>query len=329
MTNLRTAMLAGLIAAVTAVAAAPTAAAAAPGDPPGRILYTGGVAVWEYDDLFSVRPDRTGRRTEIADLQTRWPGTSVAYRPDLGAVVYTRSDRSVWTARPDGTGPRQLIARPDPDADPFCDRVCGLTDPQFSPDGSRIASLEPYDGGTFTRLVVVDADGANLRVFPETGDRATMVAYGRVSWSPDGTRVAYAAGARESDRSAIFVRDVRTGQTRQLTDAGAFRLHPAWSPDGRRIAFTATVPLAFGEMAYDRDRDLYALTIDDRRVRRLTDTPDRVENRPFWAPDGQWLAYDREPLVNPGVKPAVRLIRATGSADRPLDVNGQTYGWLR
>lgn len=317
------------VVALTACAITMTpGSAAAATDPPGRILYTGGIATWEFDKLYSVQPDRTGRRTEVTDLDSRWPGTSVAYSPDLRTVVYTRADRSVWTARADGTQPREIIARPDPDADPFCDRVCGLSAPRFSPDGTRIASLEPYDGGTLSRLIVLNADGSDLRVFPGVDERASMVGHGAVSWSPDGTRVCYAAGRPESDRSAIFVADVATGQTQQLTDAGSFRLHAAWSPDGRRIAYTGTVPLAFGELAYDLDRDLYTVRLDDRSVHRLTNTATRVENHPVWAPDGSRLAYDRVPLVNPGVKPAVRLIEATGAGDRPLDVNGQAYGWL-
>lgn len=318
-------LTASAIMAITVATAGPARAAT---DPPGRVLYTGGVATWEFDDLYSVRPDRTGRRTEVADLATRWPGTAVAYSPDLRRVVYTRADRSVWTARADGSEQRQIVASPDPDADPLCERVCGLSAPQFSPDGKRIASMESYDGGSFARLIVLDADGSNLRVFPDSGDRALLATQGRVSWSPDGTRVVYAAGPRESDRSAIIVRDVASGAVQELTDATSFKLDPAWSPDGRQIAFAGTVPLAFGQMAYDLDRDLYTLTVADRRVRRVTHTPNRVENHPAWAPDSRWIAYDRLPLVDPGVKPAVRLIGATGSGDRPLDVNGRTYGWL-
>lgn len=316
----------GAILAVPVGAGAPAAAAA---EPPGRVLYTSGVAVWEFRHLYSVRPDRSDRRTEITNVDTRFPGAAVAYSPDLRTAVYTRADRSVWTARIDGTGARQIIAAPDLDADPVCERVCGLSAPSFSPDGTRIASLQSYDGVERTRLIVVATDGSDLRVFPETDERAGMQLHGRVSWSPDGSRVAYAAGRPESDRSAIYVRDVRTGATQQLTDAGSFRLHAAWSPDGRQIAFTGTVPLAFGELAYDLDRDLYTVQVADRAVRRVTNTPTRVENRPAWAPDSRWLAYDREPLPNPGVKPAVRLIEATGRGDRPLDVNGQAYGWLR
>lgn len=321
-----------------AVTVATPGPAAATTDPGGRILYTSGLATWEFDTLYSVRPDRTDRRTEVTDLTARWPATTaayspdlrpVAYSPDLRTVVYTRADQSVWTARVDGTATRQIIASPDLDADPFCDRLCGLAAPRFSPDGTRIASFEPYTGGSFARLVVLNADGTGLRVHPGTDGRASMVTQGPVTWSPDGTRVAYAAGRPETDRSAIFVTDVSTGATRQLTDAGAFRREPAWSPDGRQIAFTATVPLRFGELAYDLDFDLYTIGVDDRRVRRLTNTPTRVENRPAWAPDSASIAYDRIPLTHQGVKPAVRVIGATGAGDRPLDVNGQTYGWLR
>ncbi len=53
----------------------------------------------------------------------------------------------------------------------------------------------------------------------------------------------------------------------------------AVAPDGRSVAFSAA------------DGDLYSLRIEEKRVIRLTDTPDAVESSPRFSPDGKELVY--------------------------------------
>ncbi len=60
------------------------------------------------------------------------------------------------------------------------------------------------------------------------------------AWSPDGTRIAYAADpAAERDirwRSDVFVVDVATGARTRVTGGRGFFGSPAWAPDGRSLA---------------------------------------------------------------------------------------------
>ena len=95
--------------------------------------------------------------------------------------------------------------------------------PRWSPDGRRFAFLE------FGRLGVMDADGSNVR-FLRGGVRNEGL-----SWSPDGSWIAYASGDhRDSDIYIIEVDEVRS---HQLTSAAGPETRPAWSPDGERIAY--------------------------------------------------------------------------------------------
>src|SRR5437660_11242109 len=59
--------------------------------------------------------------------------------------------------------------------------------------------------------------------------------------SPDGRWVAYTIRRTNWDENAydtqIWLADVRTGQTRQLTASKKSSSSPAWSPDGSKLAF--------------------------------------------------------------------------------------------
>src|SRR5512146_1664361 len=58
--------------------------------------------------------------------------------------------------------------------------------------------------------------------------------------SPDGRFIAYVAQSADREaneiRSAIWLLDVRSGETRQLTSGEKRDSSPRWSPDGRGLA---------------------------------------------------------------------------------------------
>jgi hypothetical protein len=58
------------------------------------------------------------------------------------------------------------------------------------------------------------------------------------SWSPDGTRIAFATYFRNNHWEIWVMNADGSGQHRIATDG----LSPAWSPDGRKIAFTREAP---------------------------------------------------------------------------------------
>jgi Tol biopolymer transport system component/ankyrin repeat protein len=106
-------------------------------------------------------------------------------------------------------------------------------------------------------------------------------------WSPDGTRIAFAAVAEPKDLSSdIYVMNADGTQRRRLTRLGTEMVAacPTWSPDGRRIAFF-TVPWEVG--APDGiDPQLYVIDADGKNLRRLG-----RGIAPSWSPDGKWILY--------------------------------------
>jgi Tol biopolymer transport system component/DNA-binding winged helix-turn-helix (wHTH) protein len=114
-------------------------------------------------------------------------------------------------------------------ATPFIFSTRDDVDPQFSPDGKRIAFSSTRSGNW--EIWLSDIDGSNpvqLTFFS-----GPMVSYPR--WSPDGGRIAFDSDAEgEFD---IWVTSSSGGKPQRLTTDPANDGNPNWSRDGRWIYF--------------------------------------------------------------------------------------------
>ena len=111
-------------------------------------------------------------------------------------------------------------------------------------------------------IFAVPADGSGPPVNLTAANRATDTL---PAVSPDGRWLAYAAMARpgyESDRQVLQLRDLRTGETRALTQSWDRSVGSiAWAPDSRSLLVTA------GEVL---DTPLFRVDARSGRVARLT-----------------------------------------------------------
>ena len=55
------------------------------------------------------------------------------------------------------------------------------------------------------------------------------------AWSPDGNQLVYSSD-KGGNLLQLWIRDMRTGQDRQLTNMSTQPQGASWSPDGKRIA---------------------------------------------------------------------------------------------
>ena len=118
--------------------------------------------------------------------------------------------------------------------------LAGATDPEISPDGSRVAYVR------MSADVMSDREVPTVWLVDVATGRETPLAAGKGShqsprWSPDGKRLAYVSSDGEG-APQLYVEWVESGRTARITGLPDSPGSLAWSPDGKAIAYTMRVP---------------------------------------------------------------------------------------
>ena len=223
------------------------------------------------------------------------------------------------------------------------------TDPQISPDGSRVVyvrnSMDILVDRQRSRLWIVGADGSDHRALTageSGGDERSP------RWAPDGGRLAYvSSGALPEDRSAqIHVRWMDTGQTARLTQLPRPPSSLSWSPDGRWLAFSMLVPepsppyvelpdkpenaswapaaKVIRKMIYRADgvgyledgyAQIFVVPAEGGSPRQLTSGPFHHRSRLSWTPDGANIVFSANRREDALKEPADSEVHQVGVAD--------------
>jgi dipeptidyl aminopeptidase/acylaminoacyl peptidase len=247
-----------------------------------------------------MRPEDLTRLRVAGDPRLDPGGSRVAFVVSGMEAEQNRATQSIWLVGLDRTDePQPLTARD------------GLAlRPRWSPDGSQLAFLAKNDGAQQLHLLMLA--GGEIRTLTSREEAVDDCA-----WSPDGRYIAYSSrvpdlayAEKDPDRREprrittlsyrldgegwtfdrprqVFIVDVESGESRQLTTAPRDHIGLTWRTDGKVIAFVAQPP----EVDEARlARVLYAVELDGR-LTQLTEADAGVADAPSWSPDGRSLAY--------------------------------------
>jgi Tol biopolymer transport system component len=246
----------------------------------------------------------------ILDSGIRPPPQSQESSSENGAIVY------LGKGPPGGLGVdnTDLLA-----VDPATGRRWNLTgtrgaaerDPILSPDGTRVVffrssieQLSDQELGSHDGLYLMNIDGSGTREIRPCNE---FCAFGEVTWSADGSRLAFVDRLSDSvhvmDPDGAHEFDLCTTKPRWRR-CGQGVSEPAWSPDGRWIAYAENAPsIGIGPSP----SSIFLAAVDGSAVRRLTGrgcleeaTPCFHDVRPEWSEDGTKIAFSRYPVWSPG-----------------------------
>ncbi|MDH6343578.1 dipeptidyl aminopeptidase/acylaminoacyl peptidase [Parabacteroides sp. PFB2-12] len=115
-----------------------------------------------------------------------------------------------------------------------------------------------------------------------------------LSWTPDGTQLAYAARKKTgvakslSTNSDIYLYDLAKKETRNLTEGMmGYDTNPVFSPDGSKLAWVSQE-----RDGYESDKHrLFVMDMVTGKKTYLTEDFDYNADSPIWHPDGNMLAF--------------------------------------
>ncbi len=117
-------------------------------------------------------------------------------------------------------------------------RIKSVADPQFSPDGKRIAftATESFlaEGKTNAEIYLMNADGSDLHNITRN-----PASDNHPRWSPDGKWLLFVSTRSNGDQAWKIPGD--GGDAIQLTNISSGVGDPVWSPDGTEIIFSTDV----------------------------------------------------------------------------------------
>ena len=248
------------------------------------------------------------RHLSVEDALAIQNVTDPRVSPDGRHVVYVVG--SLDLEKDAGRSNLHLVPTAGGESIPLTTSEASNTHPRFSPDGRHLAFLSSRSDSN--QIWLLDLRGGEPRQLSDVKGGVSDF-----EWSPDGKAFVFVSRdpkpeGEEDDESApppivitrrqfkrdgrgylddrrthLYVLDVESGESRQITDGPYDDSQPAWSPDGREIAFVSN---RTEEPDGNSNSDIFLVPSGGGEPRKLTTNPG-ADRAPSFSPDGRYITY--------------------------------------
>ena len=278
----------------TPLPSTPPAASVTPAEPTGNLLFFRGVGVeGQRNGSAWFVPASGPTATELGPaIEASWAGDgrTIHLVSQDQACIPTLTTVTVDSPHVEGVVSKGLL----PGDGAFA----------WSPDGQQVVFIRWHTGppagtcgsqggvvaedASIQDVILMQADGSGQRVLVPTLHLARPI-----TWSPDGTRIAYTTTISSSDNVldpvVVSISDgSKTPLARTPLDGVSI---PRWSPDGNELAFLTYV---------NAEKRIGVITVDGGELRDLG-SGDADAQEPSWSPDGRSIAVAFDIATQDGV----------------------------
>ena len=244
---------------------------------------------------------------------------SIAFKTYFDPATDTWS--AVFTARPDGSGAKQITHPPEGTSD---------DQPAWSADGKLIV-FSRCPTGALCHTYSMKPDGSAItpigRVCPAGATETSCADENGATLSPDGKLVALTAstgivktdpgGEGWIERSALTVMNLDGSGRRvvyQLTRNRGDLNGPAFSQNGKQLVFEH---VSSGFTSRPGAHAVFVVNLDGSGLKQLTPWSENSGDNPDWSPDGKWILFHSH-VYDPLEQGQYFVIRPDGSGRKQV-----------
>ena len=172
---------------------------------------------------------------------------------------------------------------------------------------------ENYEQCVGDSYFVMDADGKNQKPLDASPKCAKAI------WAYYESRLSITLDSKFrltvdsfGNGKSIVLRDIAGVFLRRLTTLDGINYSPAWAPDQSRVAFVSEV---------DMNDEIYTVTVDGTKTRRLTFNTWEWDKHPSWSPDGKSIIFWSNRQF---MRKQVWIMRAEDGAE-PRDLSNNNF----